>query len=78
MKMVPITGEGIFWGVIFGIIGIFIPGIIPLGILGPLGPIIGLILGAYAGLLYGYGKSAHRHEKAEIHYHNLKEARKNK
>jgi len=78
MRMVPITGEGIFWGVIFGFLGIFIPGIIPLGILGPFGPVIGIILGAYVGLAYGYGKSEHRREKAEIHYHNLKEARKNK
>ncbi len=78
MKMVPITGQGIFWGAIFGFIGLFIPGIIPLGILGPFGPLIGIILGAYCGLLYGYGKSEHRREKAIIHQANLKEARKNR
>ena len=78
MKKPPITGLGILWGFTFAFIGLFIPGIIPLGFLGPLGPVIGIIIGAWVGLTYGAEKTRIQNEKAEIHQHNLQEARKNK
>lgn len=78
MKNLKITGEGIFWAVIFGFLFIFIPGIFPLGFLGPFGPLIGILLGIYAGIAYGYANTQKRRQKQEIHQYELQKAREYK
>lgn len=65
--------EGIFWAIILGMVGVFVPGMFPLVILfGSLGPFLGAIIGAVVGYQLGKMKEIQRDEETLIREHQAR------